>query len=77
MKQTQHHMTCPISLLSLMGSQVHTSWSTTVAVNRTDVSLKLDTGAEITVVSEKALKSLDVKELQSSSKDCVGHIVGL
>lgn len=70
-------MTCPISLLSLLGSQVRTSWSTTVAVNRTDVSLKLDTGAEITVVSEKALKSLDAKELQSSSKGCVGHIVGL
>lgn len=45
-----------------------TSWSTTVAVNRTNPFFKLDTGAEVNVVLEKALKSLGVKELQSSSK---------
>ena len=59
-------------LTAVTDGQSGTSWSAMVAVDGTELSFKLDTGAEVTVISEDALKSLDGRELQSSSKRLCG-----
>ena len=43
-------------------------WITSIVVHGHNLSFKLDTGAEVTVISEKAMESLGTQELQSSSK---------
>ena len=55
-------------LTAVWAGQPQTSWSTVVAINGHQVPVKLDTGAEVTVISEDAFKSLKEQELQSSTK---------
>ena len=50
----------------------NTSWNTTVIVNGRELPFKLDTGAEVTAISDQALQLLNVKELQSSNKRLCG-----
>ena len=40
-------------------------WSTTVQIGSTDVSFKLDTGAEVTVIGEEAYRNLESPEMES------------
>ena len=49
-----------------------TSWSATVTVNGYEMPFKLDTGAEVTVISDKALELLNEKKPQSSMKRLCG-----
>ena len=61
------------SYLTTVGAgQPQTSWNTVVAINGHLVPVKLDTGAEVTVISENAFKSLKGQELQSSTKRLCG-----
>ena len=61
------------SYLTAVGAgQPQTSWSTAVTINGHQVSFKLDTGAEVTVISDDTFKSLKVTELQSSMKRLCG-----
>ena len=43
-------------------------WNVTIQVEGNDVCFKLDTGAEVTVVGEKVLHSLNSKKLQTTTK---------
>ena len=49
-----------------------TTWNVTVAVNGRQLPIKLDTGAEVTVISEEASRLLSRRELQSSLKGLRG-----
>ena len=49
-----------------------TMWNVTIQVEGNDVCFKLDTGAEVTVVGEKVLHSLNSKKLQTSIKRLCG-----
>ena len=47
-------------------------WNVTIQVEGKDVCFKLDTGAEVTVVGEKVMHSLDSKRLQTPTKRLCG-----
>ena len=47
-------------------------WNVTMEVEGNDVCFKLNTGAEVNVVGEKLLHSLDSKKLQTSTKRLCG-----
>ncbi len=59
-------------LTAVTEGSASTSWNATVTVNGRDFSFKLDTGAEVTVISEQAFQVLDKTELQSSTKRLCG-----
>ena len=61
-------------LTAVTGGQSTSSWTTTVAVNGHELVFKLDTGADVTVISDDTFKSLDIEdqELQSSYKRLCG-----
>jgi len=59
-------------LNTLESERAKTSWITTVVIDGKEVSFKLDTGAEVTMISDKTLKALGAKELQSSTKRLCG-----
>jgi len=59
-------------LNTLESERAKTSWITTVVIDGKEMSFKLDTGAEVTVISDKTLKALGAKELQSSTKRLCG-----
>ena len=64
---------CDTAYLNTVGSEDRkTSWNTTIMIDGQEMSFKIDTGAEVTVISDKALESLSVKELQSSTKRLCG-----
>lgn len=45
-----------------------TTWNATISLNGEDVPFKLDTRAEVTVISESKLSAITTEELQSSTK---------
>ena len=47
-------------------------WSTTVQIGGTDVSFKLETGAEVTAISEEAYRNLGSPEMESPLKILYG-----
>ena len=49
-------------------------WNVTIQVEGNDVCFKLDTGAEVTVVGEKVLHSLNSKNYQQQPRGYVGLI---
>ena len=55
-------------LTAVSAGKSSTSWNTTIVVNGQELSFKLDTGAEVTAISDGALQLLKEKELQSSNK---------
>ena len=61
-------------LTAVAAGQSTTSWTTTVALNGHETAFKLDTGAEVTVISDSTLNSFGVqdRELQSSYKRLCG-----
>ena len=69
-------------LTAVVADESRSSWNTTVTVNGREISFKLDTGAEVTVISDGALKALGESELQSSKKRLCGpdsnplHVLG-
>ena len=50
-----------------------TFWVTDVKINNISVTFKVDTGAEVTAVSESTLQILD--QLEVSMPDCVDQMV--
>ena len=48
------------------------SWTTTLTIKEKKVNFKLDTGAEVTAISEQAYQSLTGIELQKASKVLYG-----
>ena len=59
-------------LTAVTSNDSQTAWHITISVNGCQMPFKLDTGAEMTVVSEKAFASLATTELQSSTKRLCG-----
>ena len=55
------------AFLNTVGSDCSTSWTCTISVNGQNVPFKVDTGAEVTVISEKYAKLLS-QDLQPPSK---------
>ena len=55
--------------------QSTSSWTTMVAVNGHELVFKLDTGADVTIISDDTFKSLNIEdqELQSSYKRLGGQ----
>lgn len=47
------------SYLTAVSANQSKTWSATVAVNGQELLFKLDTRAEVTVISDQAMKSLD------------------
>ena len=58
--------------LDTINSGQRNMWNVTIQVEGKDVRFKLDTGAEVTVVGEKVLNSLDSKKLQTPTKRLCG-----
>ena len=53
-----------IAYLSTLGTQDANVWTCTIQVNNQDVSFKVDTGAEVTVISKDVSKALGLDALQ-------------
>ena len=58
--------------LDTSNSGQHKGCNITIHVEGKDVCFKLDTGAEVTVIGEKLMNSLDAKKLQSATKRLCG-----
>ena len=58
--------------LDTINSGQRNMWNVTIQVEGKDVCFKLDTGAEVTVVGEKVLNSLNSKKLQTPTKRLCG-----
>ena len=60
---------------AVTGGQLTSSWTTTVAVNGHELVFKLDTGADVTIISDDTFKSLNIEdqELQNSYKRLGGQ----
>ena len=56
---------------AVVADESRSSWNTTVTVNGREILFKLDTGAEVTMISDRALKALGRSELRSSKKRLV------
>ena len=50
-----------------------TTWQVTISTNGSPVSFKINTGAEVPVISKGAVKSLAEKEVQNSTKRLCGQ----
>lgn len=59
-------------LTAVTTQDTDTAWNATISLNGEDIRFKLDTGAEVTVISEDALNTLTTNELQSSTKRLCG-----
>ena len=60
------------AFLGSLESQGETQWHTTVTLNQTHVKFKLDTGAEVTAISETTFHTLTVTKLRRPSKALYG-----
>ena len=58
--------------LSTLGTQDVSVWTCTIQVNDQDVSFKVNTGAEVTVISKDASKALGLDALQPPTKKLYG-----
>ena len=58
--------------LGAVGNSNKTSWITKIRLQGTEVVFKVDTGAEVTVISEEAYKNLRGTKLQTPSKTLYG-----
>ena len=61
-----------MAYLSTIDTREETSWFTTVAVNSEPMKFKVDTGAEVTALTEEALIQLGTIQLKSPSKVLCG-----
>ena len=61
-----------IAYLSTLGTQDANVWTCTIQVNNQDVSFKVDTGAEVTVISKDVSKALGLDALQPPIKNLYG-----
>ena len=61
-----------IAYLSTLGTQDANVWTCTIQVNNQDVSFKVDTGAEVTVISKDVSKALGLDALQPPTKNLYG-----
>ena len=60
------------AFLGFLDTKRETSWTTTIVINGKEVKFKLDTGAEVTAVSEQTYKSLTGIKLQKPSRVLYG-----
>ena len=58
--------------LSTLGTRDVSVWTCTIQVNDQDVSFKVNTGAEVTVISKDASKALELDALQPPTKKLYG-----
>ena len=58
--------------LGAVGNSNNKSWFTKIGLQGNDVAFKLDTGAEVTVISEEVFKNLEGTKLQTPSKALYG-----
>ena len=61
-----------VAYLSTIGTREETSWLSTVAVNSEPMKFKVDTGAEVTALTEEALSQLGTIQLKLPSKVLCG-----
>ena len=59
-------------LSTIDDSQDSKSWNTQITVNQVDLYFKLDTGAEVTAISEKAFKTLGSPKIEQPVKKLCG-----
>ena len=59
-------------LSTIDDSQDSKSWTTQITVNQVDLYFKLDTGAEVTAISEKAFKALGSPKIEQPVKKLCG-----
>ena len=61
-----------MAYLNTVGSSNTTTWNCTVLLNDHEVPFKVDTGAEVTVISEDSWKSLGLSEMKPPTKKLHG-----
>ena len=71
-KATTDEVSLDSSFLYAMTSESQTSWNTKLLLDKTTVNFKLDTGAEVTAVTEETFKLLRGIKLSKSSKSLHG-----
>ena len=62
-------------LTAVTGERSSTSWNTTVAVNGYEVTFKLDTGVEVTMISDQAVRHSVRKSWRAPRKDCADKTI--
>ena len=65
---TTHEVSLDTAFLGVVASQQDPAWTATVLLGATEVELKLDTGAEVTAISEATYKKLEAVPLEKTSK---------
>ena len=67
-----HEVSLDSAFLGAVTSQREPAWTATVLLGKTEVVFKLDTGAEVTAISEATYKQLDTGPLEKASKALYG-----
>ena len=67
-----HELSLDMAFLGVVTSEQEPSWTTTLLLGNRQTTFKLDTGAEVTAVSEEVYQSLGQGNLQRSSKALYG-----
>ena len=60
------------TFLDVVQTENHTVWNATIQLNQQNVTFKLDTGTEVTVISHKAFERLSNVDLQQSTRSLLG-----
>ena len=73
---SQHHETSSdiedVAYLNTIDSDSNHTWTCKININGRAAVFKVDTGAEVTVIAEDTVNSLNIKELQAPSKTLHG-----
>ena len=60
------------AFLNAMSHHQETSWNTTVRLGKQDITFKMDTGAEVTAISDKCFQQLEGYQLSKPEKSLYG-----
>ena len=67
-----HELSLDMAFLGVVTSEQEPSWTATLLLGNKHITFKLDTGAEVTAMSEDVYQSLGQGNLQRSSKALYG-----
>ena len=72
MEEREAEECCDVSYLYTVNLEQGNSWNSTISVEGQQTSFKLDTGAEVTVISEHTLQALNPQQIQKATRKLCG-----